>query len=79
MIAHRGTPNGVNAVQDIMRKDPVTITPETPTLNAMQIMRERRVGCLPVLNEESRLVGIVTERDLIGVSSRLLEKYLKGE
>ena len=45
----------------------------------MQIMRERRVGCLPVLNEESRLVGIVTERDLIGVSSRLLEKYLKGE
>jgi CBS domain-containing protein/gamma-glutamyl:cysteine ligase YbdK (ATP-grasp superfamily) len=79
MIAHGGTPEGVKAVRDIMRKDPVTITPETPTLNAMQIMRERRVGCLPVLNEDERLVGIVTERDLIGVSTRLLEKYLKGE
>lgn len=66
------------AVRDIMRTDPVTVTPDTPTLEAMETMRKQRVGCLPVL-EDGQLVGIVTERDFINVSSRLLEEYLKGE
>jgi len=65
-------------IRDIMRTDPVTVSPDTPTLEAMQTMREKRVGCLPVL-EDGQLVGIVTERDFINVSARLLEKYLKGE
>ncbi|WP_437756076.1 CBS domain-containing protein [Sorangium sp. So ce1389] len=63
-------------VASIMRPDPVTITPETPTLDAMRIMREQRVGCLPVVAGE-RLVGIVTERDLLDVSARLLESFLR--
>ena len=66
------------SVRDIMRPDPVTVSPDTPTLEAMQTMREKRVGALPVL-ENDQLVGIVTERDFINVSARLLEKYLKGE
>ncbi|AUX19611.1 hypothetical protein SOCEGT47_000630 [Sorangium cellulosum] len=63
-------------VASIMRPDPVTVTPETPTLDAMRIMREQRVGCLPVV-AGGRLVGIVTEHDLIGVSARLLEAFLR--
>ncbi|AUX38676.1 hypothetical protein SOCE26_000540 [Sorangium cellulosum] len=63
-------------VASIMRPDPVTVTPETPTLEAMRIMREQRVGCLPVIAGE-RLVGIVTERDLLDVSATLLEAYLR--
>ncbi|WP_437780601.1 CBS domain-containing protein [Sorangium sp. So ce1097] len=63
-------------VASIMRPDPVTITPETPTLEAMRIMREQRVACLPVVAGE-RLVGIVTERDLLDVSARLLEVFLR--
>ncbi|WP_437876706.1 CBS domain-containing protein [Sorangium sp. So ce513] len=63
-------------VASIMRPDPVTITPETPTLEAMRIMREQRVACLPVVSGE-RLVGIVTERDLLDVSARLLEVFLR--
>ncbi|KYF82083.1 hypothetical protein BE11_15710 [Sorangium cellulosum] len=71
-------PNGAAppTVASIMRPDPVTIAPETPTLEAMRIMREQRVGCLPVVAGE-RLVGIVTERDLLDVSARLLEAFLR--
>lgn len=65
-------------VRDLMIKDPVTITPQTGTLEAIQRMRENKLGCLPVV-EEDKLVGIITQSDLIRVSSYLLEKFLKGE
>ena len=66
-------------VRDIMIESPVTIHPETMTLDAMKAMREQRVGCLPVVDQEGRLVGIITQSDLIYVSTHLLEKFLKGE
>lgn len=63
-------------VESLMRRDPVTVAPDTPTLDAIHCMREEQVGCLPVVRD-GRLVGIVTERDLIEVSAKLLERYLK--
>ena len=42
----------------------------------MKLMRERRVSCLPVV-EDGKLVGVITEADLIEVSSKLLENYLR--
>jgi CBS domain-containing protein len=42
------------------------------------MMRDHKVGALPVVDGD-KLVGIVTERDLIEVSSRLLENYLRGQ
>ncbi len=71
--ANRG---GDIAVKDIMKTDPVTVTPDTPTLDAIEIMRERRVGCLPVI-EGDTLVGIITEHDLIQVASTLFEQKLR--
>ncbi len=66
------------AVREIMRPDPITIAPETTTLEVLQIMRDHNIGALPVVDGD-RLVGIVSERDLIAVSSKLLENYLRGE
>jgi CBS domain-containing protein/gamma-glutamylcysteine synthetase len=62
-------------VKDIMRRDPVKVTPQTPTVEAMKLMRDRGVGSLPVV-EGDKLVGIVTEHDLIDVSAKLLERFL---
>jgi CBS domain-containing protein len=42
--------------------DVLSISPETPVFDALQVMAEKNVGALLVL-EESRLVGIFTERD----------------
>jgi CBS domain-containing protein len=72
--ARRGDAEPV-AVKEIMKADPVTVEPDTPALDAMRLMKSARVGCLPVVEGE-RLVGIVTERDLIDVAAGLLEKYL---
>ena len=66
------------AVREIMRPDPITVAPETTTLEVLQLMRDHKVGALPVV-DDGKLVGIVTEHDLISVSSRLLENYLRGE
>lgn len=65
-------------VSDIMIETPRCVSPETPTLDAMNLMRSEGVGCLPVI-EDNRLVGIITQSDLIRVSAHLLEKFLKGE
>lgn len=76
---HReGRPDESVPVREIMIEDPTTVTPDTPTLEAIRLMRDRRLGCLPVVRE-GKLVGLVTERDLIDVSSRLLEQQLSGE
>ena len=39
------------AVADIMKKDPITVSPTMTSLRAIEIMREKRVGCLPVVSE----------------------------
>lgn len=73
IVAANETERAPIAVGSIMNKAPLTITPETPTLDAIALMRRERVDCLPVVNK-GRLVGIVTERDFINVAARLLEQ-----
>jgi CBS domain-containing protein/gamma-glutamylcysteine synthetase len=62
-------------VTEIMKKDPITVSPKTPTAEAMRIMRTKQIGCLPVV-EDDRLIGIVTERDFMVIAGTLLEKGL---
>jgi len=50
-------------VRDWMTPDPVTITPDTPVLEAIKLLKEKGFRRLPVL-ENGRLVGIVTDKDL---------------
>ncbi len=64
-------------VSEIMNPKPVTVGPETSTVDAIRLMRESQLACLPVV-KEGKLVGLVTEHDLIVVSSHLLERYLDG-
>lgn len=66
--------NGI-LVRELMVVDPVTVSPSTPTLEAMKIMREQRIGCLPVV-EAGQLVGIVTSFDFLDASARLFEQHL---
>jgi CBS domain-containing protein len=49
-------------VADLMARPPVTCTPRTPLVDAARLMRDRRISCLCVIEDE-RLVGIVTVRD----------------
>ena len=53
------------AVKEIM-VDPISIGPDATVRDAARLMMEHKIGCLPVL-EDSRLVGIVTETDMLQV------------
>lgn len=62
-------------VSEIMKKQLTTVTPDTPTLDALRVMRKTRIGCLPVVQDE-KLVGILTEEDLMNIASKLMEERL---
>jgi len=49
-------------ILDIAVRDIVTVDPEVDVGQAAKLMRDRKVGALPVVQKE-RLVGIITERD----------------
>ena len=51
-------------VRDVMTTRPITIDPEAPLATAIAVMREKEIRHLPVVDDESRLVGIITDRDL---------------
>ncbi len=58
-------------VAALMSREPVTVAPETDVAQAIQLMLAHHIGALPVL-EEGRLVGILTERDILAWAARLL-------
>jgi CBS domain-containing protein len=78
LVADRVTElgRGTITVRDVMATNLVTVAPETPTLEAIALMRRHRVGSLPVI-KDGRLVGIVTESDFLTVSAKLLEEQLR--
>jgi CBS domain-containing protein len=51
-------------VGDVMTAPPVTIGPEAAVQDAARAMEEKRIGCLPVV-ENGRLVGILTDTDIL--------------
>ena len=58
-------------VKEIMKKNPVTLTPDTPFEEALRIGQEKKIGSFPVLENE-KLVGIATESDIVRFLTRAL-------
>lgn len=52
-------------IQDIMTKDPLSISPLYTIQDAMLLIQRERVGALPVVDEKNRLKGIISIRDLL--------------
>ncbi len=58
-------------VKDVMTKDVHTVTEDTPLEVAAAIMADRKIGGLPVMRED-KLVGIITETDLLKIFLEML-------
>ena len=58
-------------VREIMKKNPVTLTPDTPFEEALRIGQEKKIGSFPVV-ENGKLVGIATESDIVRFLTRAL-------
>src|SRR4028119_2196568 len=52
-------------VADAMTRDPIVVRAETPLNEAIQILAERRISGLPVVDDSGQLVGIISETDLM--------------
>jgi acetoin utilization protein AcuB len=64
-------------VKDIMVKEPFTISPDMPPEDALQLGQEMGYGGFPVV-ENGRLVGVVTESDIVRLMTRVLGVAKKG-
>ena len=52
-------------VADVMSRDPIVVGPQTPIKEAIKILAEQRISGLPVVDESGKLVGVISETDLL--------------
>jgi acetoin utilization protein AcuB len=52
-------------VEDIMTKDPVTVSSTHTIQDALLMIQKMRVGAFPVVDDQGKLVGIISVRDLL--------------
>jgi CBS domain-containing protein/gamma-glutamylcysteine synthetase len=60
-------------VSDIMIKEPITVSQDANILEAMKLMREHKIGCLPVVNG-TELVGLISETEFLKITGSLLQR-----
>jgi CBS domain-containing protein len=52
-------------VSEVMTKNVTTVSPDATVEDAAQIMIDKKVGCLPVVKDKNKLVGLITETDVL--------------
>lgn len=52
-------------VAEVMTATPLTVTPQTPLKEAIALLVENKISGLPVLSETGKLVGVISESDLM--------------
>jgi CBS-domain-containing membrane protein len=60
-------------IRDVMTHEVVTVDEHTPFKEITQLLTDCRIGAVPVLDSEARVVGVVSEADLL-----LKEEYPQG-
>jgi len=63
-------------VQDVMSQDPLTVTAETGLREAALLMIENKIGGLPVIDDDTNVVGIITESDLFEALLQQLDRVM---
>ncbi|MGC9071229.1 MAG: CBS domain-containing protein [Acidilobus sp.] len=70
-VVSQGVPYDTQ-VGNVMTKTPITVKSSEPLSRALELMSEKKIRHLPIVDESNRLVGILTARDVVD----LTEKYL---
>ncbi len=58
-------------VKEVMKKNPFTLSPDTPFEEALRIGQDRKIGSFPVM-DKGKLIGIITESDTVRFLTRAL-------
>ena len=59
-------------VRELIKRDPVTIEPDDTVERAALLMHDHKIGCLPVVEENGRLIGLITETDILAAVVEIL-------
>jgi acetoin utilization protein AcuB len=59
-------------IQEIMTKDPVSVSSSSTIQDALVLIEKTRVGAFPVVDEHFKVVGIVSDRDLLNAFINVL-------
>ncbi len=65
MVPHYDTIMG-RPVQELMTREPITVTPDLPLTRVLQRMVDMRTKGFPVVDDEHRVVGVIAREDLLG-------------
>jgi CBS domain-containing protein len=55
-------------MSEVMSRDVVTVSEDTSAEEAVDILIEKKFGCLPVTGDDGQLVGLITETDFLRVA-----------
>lgn len=64
-------------VADLMIKDPQTISPDSSIIEAMIMLDQHNIGCLPVV-KNGKLVGTITDTNFLSITASLLKRLNKA-
>jgi CBS domain-containing membrane protein len=67
------------SIREVMTRDVETVEPHASAREAIEKLLDRRFGCLPVVDAQGDLVGIVTESDFMRLALRLLEEHERSQ
>ena len=76
IVAQAATDSSLTAAK-IMRRDLLTTSPDAPIEEAAAVMRDKKIGSLPVLREK-QLVGLITESDIFRAFVGLFDVQGRG-
>jgi CBS domain-containing protein len=62
-------------VADIMTREVTVVASDLLLVEAGRLMRDKKLGCLPVTDDAGLLLGLVTEADFVGLAIELLERW----
>jgi len=78
-VVARGLDPSETIVETVMTRNPVTIFEDATLAAAAELMRQKGIGHLPVVNERGKLVGIITRSDIVRIAPSLIEViYFRG-
>ena len=66
-------------VRELMHTDVATVTEDTELTEAAELLRNHKWGCLPVVNDQGKLTGIVTDADFLYLARVTIELLAESE
>jgi len=66
------------SLADLMIKDPITIHPDADVETAAQIIYQRKIGGMPVVDGDDKVLGVITVTDILGAFIRIMGILTQG-